>query len=102
MTASPLSPESAHVARLQARVEALEAALERRSRELLLIAQHACKRDLTLIARVHAGLPIPALASCDAELWNETTETTIADVEEALQALWRSLPAAPVDGDGRP
>ncbi|HEV8630425.1 MAG TPA: hypothetical protein VGV61_08915 [Thermoanaerobaculia bacterium] len=81
-------------------MEALEAALARRSRELRTIVRHVCRRDLAIIARVQAGLAIPALASCDAELWNETTETTSADVEEALQTLWHSLVPAETTDDG--
>ena len=88
------------MARLEARVEALEAALARRSRELRTILHHVCRRDLAVIARVQAGLPIPDLASCDVELWSETTETTSADVEKVLQSLWHSLLPADEGADG--
>ncbi len=90
---------SATIARLQSRVAALEAALERRSRELQAIQRQVCRRDLVLIARVVSGLVTPPPAYCEPELWHETTRATAADVEEALTGLWGSLQAERA-GDG--
>lgn len=86
------------VARLEARVAALEALLERRSRELRLIQGHLCHRDLVIVARVAAGLaPLPA-GSFDPDSWAGDTELRRAEVGETLEALWRSLDSA---DDGR-
>lgn len=85
------SPEQRVIARLEARVAALEAALEERSRELRLIQQHACHRDLVLISRLRAGLPPLPRGSYDPAFWRETTELTPADVEETLYDLWSSI-----------
>lgn len=79
--------ESPEIARLRARVAALEAALERRSRELRLIQRHVCGRDLVVISRVAAGLPL-AKGAYDPALWRETTEITEADIQETLEDLW--------------
>jgi hypothetical protein len=87
------------VARLQARVTALEAALEERSRELRLIQRHVCQRDLLLIARLRAGLPPFPLGAYEPAFWRETTELTPADVEETLRDLWLSL--TPPDAEER-
>ncbi|HYG61643.1 MAG TPA: hypothetical protein VEL74_03610 [Thermoanaerobaculia bacterium] len=88
------SEEQRTIARLEARVEALEAALERRSRELRLIQRHVCKRDLILISRLLAGLPPLPFGAYEPAFWQETTALTPAEVEETLTDLWRSL--APV------
>ena len=90
----PESEEQRTIARLEARVAALEAALERRSRELRLIQRHVCKRDLILISRLQAGLPPLPFGAYEPEFWRETTALTAAEVEETLTDLWRSL--APV------
>jgi hypothetical protein len=83
------------MARLRARVAALEAALERRSRETRLIQRHVCSRDLVLISRVSAGLPL-AKGAYDPMLWIETTEVTEADIQDTLEDLWLAVtPAAP-------
>ncbi len=79
------------IARLQARVAALEAQLERRSRELRLIQKHVCHRDLIVIGRVAAGLsPLP-FGVFDLDFWAETTQLSPADVGSTLEALWSSL-----------
>ena len=91
MTATVDPPEILH---LRARVAALEAALERRSRELRLIQRHVCPRDLVVISRVCAGLPL-AKGAYDPMLWLETTEVTEADIQETLEDLWLAVtPAA--------
>jgi hypothetical protein len=84
----------ARAARLQARVTALEALLERRSRELRLIQKHVCHRDLLIISRVCAGLsPLP-FGAFDPAFWQETPALTPAEVEPTLEALWDSLDVA--------
>jgi hypothetical protein len=87
------------LARLAAQVVALEELLRRRSRELRLIQEHCCPRDLRLMARVADGLaPLPG-GPFEPEIWTETSELTEADVAMTLQALWRSL--APPGADER-
>jgi hypothetical protein len=89
------SPEQQLIARLEARVAALEAALEERSCELRLIQQHVCERDLFLISRSRAGLPPLPRGAYEPAFWRETTELTPADVEETLRDLWSSVAPAP-------
>jgi hypothetical protein len=85
------TPEQREIARLEARVARLEAALEERSRELRLIQRHVCQRDLLIIARLRAGLPPLPRGAYEPAFWRETTELTSADVEETLRDLWTSL-----------
>lgn len=84
------------IARLEARVAALEEILAERSRELQLIQQHVCRRDLLLISRLRAGLPPLPRGAYDPAFWRETVELENADVEETLSDLWASIlpPAA--------
>ena len=91
------------LARLEGRVAALEAALERRSNELRLLQRHLCPKDLAQWARLVAGLPpLPPIAY-EASLWRETRELTDADVPETLEALWSALyPAGPPGPLGPP
>jgi hypothetical protein len=91
--------EQKTIARLEARVAALEAALERRSRELRLIQSQVCKRDLILISRLLAGLPPLPYGAYEPAFWQETTALTPAGVEETLTDLWRSLAPLPMDLD---
>lgn len=79
------------VARLQARVEALEAALEQRSRELRLIQRHCCARDLELINRIRTGLSPTGSHAFAPELWQESTDLEPAEVAPVLDELWRHL-----------
>lgn len=81
------------VEQLQARVAALEEALERRSRELRLIQQSVCARDLGSISRILAGQPPLSHGAYEPGFWRETVELTEADVEETLEALWSSVTA---------
>ena len=83
-------PEQELIARLEARVAALEAALQRRSRELTLIQGHVCARDLLVIARLRAGLPPLPKGTYDPTFWSETTALTAAEVAETLEDLWSS------------
>lgn len=87
---SPAFPEL-RIARLEGRVAALEAALERRSRELRLLQRYLCPIDLAQLARLTAGLqPLPRIA-CEPGFWRETRDLTEADVPETMEALWSSL-----------
>jgi hypothetical protein len=95
------SPEQQLVARLEARVAALEAALEERSRELRRIQRHVCHRDLILISRLRAGLPPLPRVAYEPAFWRETTELTPADVEETLRDLWSSIVPAGEPGAER-
>lgn len=91
------------IARLEARVTALEDALVRRSRELRALQRHLCPRDLTILQRLRSGLcPIPR-GPFDPELWDESTSLYPADVANTLRLLWDSLAvdqACDLDGDG--
>lgn len=93
------SPEAeSDIAHFRARVAALEAALERRSRELRLMQKHVCPRDLVVVSRVCAGLPL-AKGAYDPILWLESTEVTEADIQETLEDLWVAVTPAPAVGD---
>jgi len=87
------------IARLEGRVAALEAALERRSEELRLLQRHLCPLDLAQLARLTAGLPPLPRIACEPGFWRETRELTEAEVPETLDALWSSIhppgPAGP-------
>jgi hypothetical protein len=84
------------VAELEARVAALEEALARRSHLLRELQRHLCRRDLMTLDRLVAGLsPLPA---DDPLAWDETLEPRLADVEDLLVGLWRSVaPQPPLD-----
>jgi hypothetical protein len=79
------------IARLEARVAALEEALIRRSRELRELQRHLCPGDLARLVRIVHGLPASAATVFDVELWDETTDLTSAEVEDTLRDLWASL-----------
>jgi len=84
------------IAELEAQVAELEATLHRRSRELRQLQRHLCPRDLTILARLAAGLPaIPPRRAFDLELWAEDHDLQAADVGETLREVWTSL--APVE-----
>jgi len=90
----PLTLDAAarRIAELEAQVEGLEAALARRSRELRHLQDQLCRRDLVTLSRLAAGLPALAHGAYEPELWRETTAFTVAEVDETLADLWRSLP----------
>lgn len=90
-------PASLELARLETRVAALEAALERRSGELRRIQRALPGRELVVVSRLLAGLPPFPTDPYDPRGWRETTALSAADVEETLTDLWRSLAPA---GDG--
>jgi hypothetical protein len=110
-TAAPAAPSSAsdpkseglpdeadpelRIARLEGKVAALAAALERRSGELRQLQRYLCARDLVQWDRQLAGLPpLPRIAH-EPAFWSETRELTLAEVPETLLDLWSSLyPAA--------
>ena len=92
---SPLAAAELAIARLEGRVAALEAALERRSGELRRLQSHLCQRDLALWTRMEAGLPpLPSIAH-EPAFWQETLELAGADVPETMEDLWASLYPAP-------
>lgn len=94
---SPSLPAPLELARLEARVAALEAALERRSRELRRLQSALPRRELVVVSRLLAGLSPFPVDPYDPREWQETTALSAADVEEVLTDLWRSLEPA---GDG--
>lgn len=70
------------LARLRARISALEARLARRSNELRVIQSYVCHRDLIVIARVSSGGPFSI------DDWVETFQPSAADLEETMAELW--------------
>lgn len=87
------------IARLEARVAALEQALERRSRELRALQRQLCPADLAILTRITNGLaPVP-LQAFEPDLWHETTALRPADVGGTLTELWASLNPEPGDAD---
>ena len=81
------------VARLEARVEALERTLAERSRLLRQLTQVICEDDLMNLSRLTAGQPPLPRAGFGLRGWRETTTLAAADVEKTMAELWRS--AAP-------
>ena len=75
-----LSSQEEYVAFLEARIEALEEALRRRSRVLRIIQREVCTDDLLQISRIQAGLPPLPRQAYDVALWPETVNLTAADV----------------------
>lgn len=95
-------PAEIRIAELEARVQALEAALTRRSEQLRQLQSLLSARDLIALARLAEGLlPLP-LRAYEPALWRETTELEEASVEDVLNDLWRSLypDAKPAAGPG--
>lgn len=80
--------DSTRILELEARVEALEEALTRRSRELRLIQKYACSTDLVLIHRVSCGLPPLPQYAYELSRWDESPHLRQAEVEKALKDLW--------------
>jgi hypothetical protein len=97
VSADLLGPAQA-IARLEARVEALEGALHRRSAELRLIQRHICLPDLVLVSRILQGLP-PTRGTYDPAFWTESTDVEEADVEETLGDLWVAVAPRGAAGD---
>jgi hypothetical protein len=87
----PTTVQDTRNAYLEGRVAALEEALEQRSAELRLIQRHVCRRDLVLISRLLAGLPLLPRGAYEPAFWPETTALLEADVDTTLEDLWISL-----------
>ena len=89
------------LARLEAQVESLEAALERRSRQLCDIVTVVCREDRELVAAIVSGRPVDAvrldrLRRYYAMGWHtETTTFVRRDVGTALEELWAEVPGRP-------
>lgn len=94
-----LSPEERTVY-LESKVAALEAALEKRSRELRLLQRHLSPDGLLLLTRLRQGFPPLPQEAFSPSLWTETTELTQAEVEETMKDLWRSLSVPGSETDG--
>jgi len=102
LSAAESSSEEASltIAQLEARVAALEAALERRSEEVRRLQRELPERELVVLSRLSAGLPPGPATPFEPDRWRETAELTPAEVEETLTDLWRSLrPREPVPGE---
>ncbi len=96
MTGDPDPLESAlRIARLEARVVALEEALVRRSNELRELQRILPSRELLNLSRLAGGLPPVPRGRYDLEVWRETTALTHANVQETLLDLWQSVAPAP-------
>ncbi len=83
-----VSQDDLKIAELEARVDALEEAVRKRSRELRLIQKHACSTDLVLIHRITTGLPPLPQFAYELSRWNESTTLSTTDVKKALTDLW--------------
>jgi hypothetical protein len=80
-----------HIARLEGRIAALEAALARRSDEIRLLQRYISRRGLAQLARLAAGLhPMPLIA-CEPGYWQETRDLTAAEVPETMLNMWASI-----------
>jgi hypothetical protein len=89
----PRAPDEAalRIAWLEGKVAALEAALERRSDELLMLQRCLCAHDLVQWMRLTTGLPPLPRVPYEPAFWRETCELTMAEVPETLDALWSSI-----------
>jgi hypothetical protein len=89
----PVRPDAGalRIAYLEAQVEALEAALTERSRELRRLQDALCAKDLVQLSRLRSGLPPLPRGAYEPGFWRETTELRPAEVEETLDDLWRWL-----------
>lgn len=81
------------IAHLEAKAEALQEALLRRSDELRRIQEHVCPSDLVVVSRVCAGLPL-AKGAYDPAFWRETIDVTEAEIESTLEDLWLAVTPA--------
>lgn len=88
---SAFDSQAEHIAFLEGKVEALEAALEARSRLLRQLQTYADADTLLLISRLTRGLPPLPDRAYELDLWKETTRFTKADVDTTMRDLWRSL-----------
>jgi hypothetical protein len=79
------------IARLEGRVAALEAALERRSSELRLLQRFLSRRGLAQLSRLASGLPPLPLVACEPAFWRETCDLSETEVPDTLPDLWASI-----------
>jgi len=98
----PFATQEEYVSFLEARVEALEEALRRRSRLHRLIQRAVSPEDLLAISRLESGLPPMPKQAYDLSLWEETTDLEEADVEDTMHDLWRSLTPLPKLSEDEP
>lgn len=79
------------IARLEARVHALETKLAERSAWIRAFARDARDEDLVKLCRAALGLPPIPRAGFGLRGWGETTELRAGEVEPTMSELWRSL-----------
>lgn len=84
-------PAELTIARLEARVAALEEKLAERSAWIRAFARDARDEDLIRLTRAVLGLPSLARPGFGLRGWSETTTLSAGDVQETLTELWRSL-----------
>jgi hypothetical protein len=84
---------AATIARLEARVSALERVVADRSRLLRQVTRVVCEEDLMNLSRLAAGQPPIPRAGFGLRGWRETTALTMGDVDTTMAELWRA--AAP-------
>lgn len=82
---------AATIARLEARVAALEKKLAERSAWIRAWARDARDEDLVKLCRAALGLPPIPRAGLGLRGWGETTELAPGEVEPTMAELWRSL-----------
>lgn len=95
------APERAayEIARLEARVIALETKLAERSAWIRAWARDARHEDLVKLCRAVLGLPPIPRAGLGLRGWGETTELTAGEVEPTMAELWRSLTPLDISAD---
>ena len=79
------------IARLQARVAALERQLIETSAIYRAFVREVCEEDVINASRAAAGLPPLARAGFGLRGWRETTSLVPGDVEKTMIELWRSV-----------
>jgi|EndophyteCoNSPM_1038545.scaffolds.fasta_scaffold11070_2 hypothetical protein len=79
------------IARLEARVAALESKLAERSAWIRAWARDARDEDLVKLCRAALGMPPIPRAGMGLRGWGETTELSAGEVEPTMAELWRSL-----------
>jgi hypothetical protein len=79
------------IARLEARVAALESKLAERSAWIRAWARDARDEDLVRLCRAALGMPPIPRAGMGLRGWGETTALSAGEVEPTMAELWRSL-----------
>lgn len=87
------------IARLEARVAALEKKLGERSAWIRAWARDARDEDLVKLCRAALGLPPIPRAGLGLRGWGETTELAAGEVEPTMAELWRSLTPLDLSAD---